>query len=117
MIVNLQLGERFSNVNVNIDITTFSYRGHTSDYEYPSTKLDATISFCAPDEQDTDETVKIISEGLLKTYRVDALDYVKAYKGDHFMYPGENKQPRRTIVVRLPSGSRGIANPAYFSFK
>lgn len=117
MIVNLQLGERFSNVNVNIDVTTFSYRGHTSDYDYPSTKLDATISFCAPEEESTDEIIKIISEGLLKTYRVEAQDYVKAYEGDHFNYPSKGQQPRRTIVVRLPSGSRGIANPAHFSFK
>lgn len=109
----LRLGDTFGNVKIQIDITTFRYDGHTAYYEWPSSQLDSHIQFCMPTEEETESTVQRLQEELGKKYRVEVDEYVRAYEGDHFKY---HSPQRRTIKIRLPSGSKGISNPAYFSF-
>lgn len=105
----LVIGEKYQNVKIDIDISTFHYFGMVQ-YAVSDAKKDSSICFRLTDVEKTDEVVQMLKDKL--TLTVDKNEYVKVRK-DFEAYESDQR-PR--ITVRLPSGYENIASPAEFHF-
>ena len=104
----------FKGVTINsIDVTSFSYNGSTSDYDYNAHQSFNTISFRLLDSSKTEEVFEDLkSKFNLNLYYVKIEDYLRL----RTTFEDYESDKRAKITISFRDGSRGISNPPSFNF-